>query len=331
MLDTEKWARVPRARIESKLRQIFPAGEIYVISDDEWLTLAGGYYGFQCMPLTDAAKLPGGANVALFMRHSLVSVEVRRLFADSRVLYVPIGSFDPNLEVALYSQRLTMMTDFAAALDQSVYWVNSLTVEPGPLVFSDGPGPDDDGPRTLLTCSLSDELSADVWLRPRIEEGEWVSIGTMCEVSMTAPSFTDWGGFTIDGTAVASGVLVAEDARHPDSAGARFSAARKLREELTARAPIRLRLEDGVLTSVQAGGEDFTKAVLEVTNPEYGLHTVELGIGTNLGVRPHVDWRVNSQLNEGAGALHLGYGEGISGAHMDFVIAHGGHRFGPAS
>jgi hypothetical protein len=43
-------------------------------------------------------------------------------------------------------------------------------------------------------------------------------------------------------------------------------------------------------------------------------------LGSNPGIAGLVDWSVNSQLNEGVGAVHLGFGEGITGAHMDFVI-----------
>jgi hypothetical protein len=37
--------------------------------------------------------------------------------------------------------------------------------------------------------------------------------------------------------------------------------------------------------------------------------------------------RFNSQLNEGAGPVHLGFGDGMTGAHMDFVVAECTHRF----
>jgi hypothetical protein len=78
---------------------------------------------------------------------------------------------------------------------------------------------------------------------------------------------------------------------------------------------------------VHADGEDFTDAVREATNPQYELHALELGIGTNMGLLPRVDWTYNSQMNEGAGLVHLGVGEGITGAHMDFIVADGEHRF----
>jgi hypothetical protein len=326
MPTTELPAETPDTRLNSNLRQLFPAGDIYLVSDDKNLERAAGRYGLRGVALADAAKLPDGASVVLFLRHELVSVEARRLFEDSRVLFVPVASFDPGLQAALYTQRLTMLTDFAAALNLSKYWVNGLSNEQGQLFFD---GSEDHG-ETHLTCKLDGELNTDVWLKPTIEPGEWVGVGTLCEVSLTPPSLTDWGGYTIDGSAVASGVLVAEDARHPQELDYRFAAARRLQRELTTRGPVTLRFEEGILCLVEAGGEDFTAAVLEATNPDYGLHTIELGIGTNLGVLPHVDWRMNSQLNEGAGTVHLGFGEGITGAHIDFVVAECAHSFDAA-
>lgn len=316
---------------ENKLRQLFGEDEIFLVTDDEWLGLAATYHGMTAVMLSDARNLPAGANVALLLRHTLVTVEIRKMFRDAAVLLVPIASFDPSLEAALYTQKLMMLTDYAETCRGSRYWADSISREPGPLVFS-GPGVNgNDADRTHLVCSLGDDITADAWLECKISAGQWISVGTLCEFSMTAPSSADWcSAFVIDGTAVASGVLVARDARFDEAGDARIQAAQRLQTELAARSPIILHLDGGVLTSVRAGGEDFTDAVRDVTNPEHGLHTLELGIGTNLGVLPHVNWKFNSQLNEGAGAVHLGYGEGITGAHVDFVIAESAHDFQPA-
>ena len=261
-----------------------------------------------------------------------MSSEIRNRFSSARVFTVPIASFDPSLEAALYTQRLTVLTDYAAACRQNRYWADSIKDQAGALVFADeGPGrPGADGRQTHLVCSLADDLSCNSWLEPALEAEQWVSVGTYCEFSMTAPLSTDWcGAFTIDGTAIADGVLVARDARCSDIGDARIRAADQLRSALVARRPITLQLDHGVLTSVTAGGENFTDAVLEATNPEYGLHTIELGIGTNQHVLPHLKWNINSQLNEGAGDVHLGFGEGITGAHMDFIVARADHHFEP--
>src|SRR5262245_40496581 len=106
-----------------KLRQIFPDGEIYAVTDDEWVGIAAGYYGLTNVPLAEAERLPAGANVVLFLRHSLVSVELRRMFRKYRVLTVPIASFDSSLEAALYTQKLTLVTDYLEACQNSRYWI----------------------------------------------------------------------------------------------------------------------------------------------------------------------------------------------------------------
>jgi hypothetical protein len=120
---------------------------------------------------------------------------------------------------------------------------------------------------------------------------------------------------------------VARDRHFSEVGDVRIRAADKLRGELVAAAPITLRLDHGVLTEVSAADRDFTDAVREVTNPEHRLQALELGIGTNQSVLPEVKWQINSQLNEGAGPVHLGFGEGVTGAHMDFIVAESNHRF----
>lgn len=317
---------------QNTLGQVFPEGEIYAVSDCEWLGIAAAYYGLESVPVTDAGKLPPEANVVLLLRNGSVSSDLRKLFPRARVLVVPISSFDPELEAALYTQRLMTVTDYRAACALGRYWVDGLKNQAGPLVFytdeADGCPRDCCGPLlTNLTCTFSDNLSAAAWLEPVLEPGQWVSVGSLCEVSLSTEPHDQPHQFSLDGTAIASGVLVARDRRCTPAGDARITAAAQLRSKLVAAAPITLRLEGGVLTEVRAGGRDFTDAVREVTNPEHGLQALELGIGTNLGVLPEVRWQVNSQLNEGAGPVHLGFGEGVTGAHMDFIVAQSRHRF----
>lgn len=311
-------------RSENTLHQIFPVGDIYAVTDCEWLRIAAEHYGLIGVSVEDSPELPSDASVVLFLRTSLVSPELRKRFPLARVLVVPIASFDPSVEAALYTQKLVTRTDYVAACALGRYWVDAITSQAGPLVFFGGNG----SGHTDLTCSFSEQLSAAAWLEPAIGPGQWVSVGSFCELSFsTPPTPGEPSPFSLDGTATATGVLVARDRRFTAAGEARIKAAERLRRELVAAAPITLRLADGALTEVRASGRDFTDAVREVTNPQHGLQALELGIGTNFSVLPDVSWHINSQLNEGAGPVHLGFGEGVSGAHMDFVVAEGNHRF----
>jgi len=317
-----------RSPLQNNLRMLFPPGDIYAVSDDEWMGVAAAYYGLRPVSLADAENLPPGANVALFLRNELVTVEARKKLRHTRVLVVPIAAFDPSLEAALYTQKLVTLTDYNDVRDQIAYWADSLRTKEGALVFSSPLRGDGAGSGTHLACRLAENLRADAWTDSEIGVGDWISIGSICEFSITAPSAKDWyGAFVIDGRAVASGVLVARDARHTEAGDARIRAADRLRDEMTAKGPVDLRIENGILTSARAGGEDFTGKLLEATNPEYGLHVLELGIGTNQSVLPHISWSVNSQLNEGAGPVHIGFGEGLTGAHIDFIVENAEHEF----
>lgn len=324
----------------STLSQVFPEGEIYSVSDCEWLGMAAEYYGLEDVSLADAAKLPSEANVVLLLRNSQVNSDLRKALASARVLVVPISSFDPALEAALYTQRLVTITDYQAACARGRYWVDNLTNQAGPLVFSAGAtecpeaaGDADHnccccaGPNTHLVCSFSDHLSAAAWLEPVLEPGQWVSVGSLCEVALEIDPHEERHQFSLDGTAVASGVLVARDRHCTPDGDARVRAAAELRRTLVAAAPITLRLDGGVLTEVRAGGQDFTDAVREVTNPDHGFRAIELGLGTNHSVLPEVRWQINSQLNEGAGPVHIGFGDGFTGPHMDFIVRDATHRF----
>jgi hypothetical protein len=316
---------------QNTLPQVFPEGEIYAVSDCERLGIAAENCGLESVSLADAAKLPPEANVVLLIRNRQVSSELRKLFPRAKILIVPISSFDPALDAALYTLRLVTITDYQAACAQGRYWVDNLATADSLVFAADGSGKaEQDGgapPRTDLVCSFSDQLTAAAWLEPVLEPGHWVSVGSLCEVSLRTDPHERPHQFTIEGTAVASGVLVARD-RHCTPAGdARVRAAAELRRELVAAAPITLRLEGGVLTEIRAGGRDYTEVVREVTDPDHGLRAIELGLGTNYNVLPEVRWQVNSQLNEGAGPVHLGFGDGVTGPHMDFIVPDATHRF----
>jgi hypothetical protein len=305
------------------LRQIFPTGDIFLVSDDSDLQQAAAGYDLLGHGLDSAEDLPDASNVVLVLRNEWISRSIRKAFERMKVLIIPLGSFDPALEASLYTLKLAVNSDYGAACEMNQYWAKKMANALGQLVFD---GKDTGG--TSFSCTFGSEIEANAWMRPALDPGDWVSVASYCEFSLAAPSSPDRSSqFTINGTAVASGVLVAQDARSDGEGAERIRQAKELRAELVARGPVVLRLEDGVVTSVVAGGEDFTKAVREATNPDYELRALELGLGANLKLLPQVDWTYNSQMNEGAGAVHIGLGEGITGAHIDFVVAESAHRF----
>lgn len=310
------------------LRQLFPQGDIFAVADDAVLGQAAAERGLIYVPLDRAAELRVGASVILFLQHHMISKQLRLAFKRHSVLVVPIASFDGSPGSARYTLGMTLRTNWVRAADTASYWIEQLRAGTGRVVFGRPVVDSAEAGTMWLVCSLGSALTVDAWPGAAIGPGDWVSVGSCCELAITRqPGQAAEDTFSMDGTAHASGVLAAHDPRCTEAGRKRFEDARQLRAEMARLGTIRLHMKDNVLVGVTAGGRDFTGELLSATNPDHGLQALELGIGTNLEVQPEVDWRVNSQLNEGAGVMHVGFGEGITGAHMDFVVAECDHHF----
>jgi hypothetical protein len=313
------------------LRQLFPQGDIFAVTDDAVLGQAATERGLVYVPLERAEELQAGASVLLLLQHHMVSKQLRRVFRHHSVLVVPIASFDSSASSARYTLEMTLRTDWIRAASMASYWIERLRECAGQVVFSpSGPLAADsaEGGSMRLVCSLASAVTVDAWPRAAIGLGDWVGVGSCIELSITRqPGQSAADTFSMQGTAHASGVLAAFDPRGTEAGRKRYEEARELRAEMAELGTIRLEMKDNVLTGATAGGRDFTRELLSATNPDHGLRAFEFGIGTNLGLRPEIDWRVNSQLNEGAGVMHIGLGEGITGAHVDFVVAECDHHF----
>lgn len=314
-----------------ELRQLFPQGDIFAVTDDAALGQAAAQSGLIHVSLDQAGELPAGASVLLLLQHHMITRQLRLVFRRHSVLLVPIASFDDSPGAARYTLEMALRTNWHRAADVTAYWIKKLTEGARQVVFGplEPPVTDSAEADTMrLVCSLGPALTVDAWPRAAIGPGDWVSIGSCCELAITRrPAQAAEAGFSLDGTAHASCVLAARDPRCTEAGSRRFLAARELRAKMTRLGAIRLEITGNRATAVTAGGRDFTGELLSATNPDHGLEALELGIGTNLAVRPEVDWRLNSQLNEGAGVVHIGFGEGITGAHMDFVVAACDHHF----
>lgn len=306
--------REPMPEGVDNLRALGAGAGVRFVIDDEAVCAELKDQGLEADVWRADLPVVDGDVVVLLLCHQPVSRAVRQQFGPASVLLLPIVSFDADPEAVMYTVRLLLATDFADTCRRNGEWIDLLRSTPAAMLSFSGPNVD-------LNCRLHDELRAHTSLDVAIAKGEWVSVADYCEVSLTAPSQKNWcGAFTIDGVAQAAGVLVAEDSRVTPEGSARIQAAKQLRRELVDSGPVGLVMEQGVLRSVTVGGRDRTAEVLDVTNGDYGLHAVELGLGSNLGVAPLIDWGFNSQMNEGAAKVHLGFGEGITGAHMDFVL-----------
>lgn len=296
------------------IKRLSNGADIVIVCDDRQLCEYLRGEGYPVLRWTPDLVMPDDSTVLLSLCHQDSNPTIRKQFLNAAVLVVPLASFDNDHPPFQYTMDLVLATDYSDTCRRNRDWIQELTdSSDGVFEFT--------GPSTELTCRIRDDIEVSTSTEVVIEPGQWVSVGSYCEVSMVAPSRDDWrGAFTIDGYAQAVGLLAGVDPRATTAGRERARSAQPLRQELASKAPIRLELRDGVLQSVLVDGKERSSDVSRVTNPDYGLQTFELGLGTNPGIADLIDWTVNSQLNEGVGQIHLGFGEGITGAHLDFLI-----------
>lgn len=239
---------------------------------------------------------------------------LRERFRASRVLWGAIGPFDPSLPAARYFAELLLATDLAQAVRHNRDIVWHLLSAPQPFVFS--------GEGNQLTFSMSGE---NLWVSSRtrvlIDRGEHANIGSYTETGVSVNWSAEHEALRVHGTLTIEHVLAARSRDMPAEHSTRYRDAHELLPELKARLPLTVEIADGRIVPGAFG--DIDDELRRVTNPEYAGLITELSFGTNQSIGHLVDWEINSQLNEGADGIHVAWGEGVTGAHLDFVCPRG--------
>lgn len=77
-------------------------------------------------------------------------------------------------------------------------------------------------------------------------------------------------------------------------------------------------VRDNIITSLKTNNEEHIKP-LNLATGARGLRLTEFAIGVNDAIAPTIDYKINSQMNEGIRGVHVAIGDGSSGYHIDFL------------
>lgn len=241
--------------------------------------------------------------------------EWNALFQHSRLLVMPLVSFDPAMETVLYNMELLCHSTFDQATRLNEQWVQRLLDHKDPFIFR--------GEGCEFVCKVEEDVSI---MLPKVEveivPGEWVSVGNYFEVGMIPQPDDIRPAFSVNGTFTVPGVAVAHHRQMHENLLPLVDRAWALFEELR-RAdafPLQLHIENSRVLHVFASGKDIAEELEYLTNKRRERVLTEMAFSTNGGVLPqNVDWSKNSQLNEGAIGIHVALGDGLTGAHVDFI------------
>ena len=160
--------------------------------------------------------------------------------------------------------------------------------------------------------------------RAQLLPGEWEAIGMFFEIAMI-PDNEDFfhPGYVVSGEVDAVGVAIAHHRVMPEQLTHLPKEAWELLGGLlkSDRFPLRVIVENSQLTEARTkDGFEITDALRRFSNPQLELMLVEMAISNNTGLDiGMVNWNINSVMNEGVRGIHFAVGDGVTGAHIDFL------------
>jgi hypothetical protein len=300
-------------------QSVFPDGDVLFVSDQQYVVDFLVSRGLPAEHLAEVTTPPESVVLIGCDYRALGPREqLHELFSNSRVLWVPLVSFDPRPEAGRYSLDLLLSSDLAAAAKGNRDWVSVLRRARRPLKVS--------SERSELTFQVvSDRVVLVTRVEPELAAGEFVSVAEYFEVDVDSsldvtagPDGAGEGTYTADGTFWAEGLCVA---RHSvlDFDAPQLQTARGIAGRVAQAGGILIRVENCHIVSAVCAGTDFAATLADCAG-ENASRLVEFSFGTNTGIVESLDWSVNSQINEGASGIHMGLGDGVTGAHIDFVL-----------
>ncbi|WDZ83609.1 hypothetical protein [Micromonospora cathayae] len=238
---------------------------------------------------------------------------IEQHFGNSAMLVVPVASFCGTEHGARYMLTLLADIDLPRCVDGVQYWLGQLETAPRLRLVGGG---------TDVEVVLGDEVNL---MSPKgniaIQRGEWVSIAQYLEVGLVSAPETQRPHHDMNGTFVAEGFVVAHHRLYADRIGQTAARAWNYLTDLRARnggAPIVVEIRDSRPVSLTCGPESVLDEVLTFVDPNKREFITEFGFAA-IQWPVDVDWSINSQFNEAVGGLHIGLGNGVTGAHIDLV------------
>jgi hypothetical protein len=304
-----------RDGLSRNLKSIFAGERAAVVTDDwrlaEWL--AARYVPaatFDEIAAGDADVPKRALAVPLDWNRVPSRQVLRDKWSATSVLWLPLASFTSDLETAKYSMEMFSEVDVSQSVAMNRRVITRLLMAREEITMT--------GPDTALKIRLPDTLHSVGRTRVALLHDEHSTLGNYFEVGMSPADMA--GGIdtsmSVSGVVRVDSVLVAKHREMRRESASSFGAAEALAAKLRRACPFQVVIEDN---RVVDGFGEWAEAIHALSGPQYQYALTEVAIGTGALPLGRVEWSLNSVLNEGATGIHIGVGNGLNGAHFDFI------------
>ena len=217
-------------------------------------------------------------------------------------LFLPQYFFEASREVAIYNFHRLLETNFNQSLRDRAVWYHRFA-EKETLNF-----------RLMgheLECRLVRPVSLD--LMP--DRPDHLAAARILEVGLEQQTGDKGPAFYLNGTMPVKGLTLGRTQAVPIEW---YIQGRAMLESVARCEKAYCVIKDNRLVSFRVGEVDLARPLIQLAG--FDRETArEFSVGLNQGIREHVDFSCNSQLNEGIQGLHIGYGDGKTGLHIDLI------------
>lgn len=280
-----------------------------VVSDcNEFLESAKGN-GFNTCELLTLTGLPMNSLVFSFShdasRHtfSIAETSTRR-----RAIFCALHVFNPKVDIANYGLNLIMKSNFQLALSNQETLLKKLNGARRFLVEGEGCGG---------ILDLIDDATPFALIGKDLESDYIHSVAEFFEVHYAHMQQQEPCPFSFSGTLFISGILMVLRKPEFDQTGEIRQALEEL-SDLIATSRATLMIENNTIVALKCNDVDYVRLLSNAAGYR-GLALTEFAIGVNDALETEIDYRLNSQLNEGIAGIHVALGDGSSGYHIDFL------------
>ncbi|NWC59592.1 hypothetical protein [Pseudomonas veronii] len=296
-----------------QLQQFFESSDISLLTDSTELARYARDQAIDARLINQQVQMP--ANSVCITLSRAGTDALLRLAArcpSGRTMYTQAHAFDPALASAIYTLELICTSDYRQAMANQETLLELLDdhhrlqlIGPGShgrLEISHGAAP-------YAMIDEDVQAAGNHFIFPLAE---------LLEVHYTHMNPEEPRTFRLDGEFKVAGILAARGYHDPSIPRHVIESLAHLSEQVAIHGATAM-IEGNQLRAFWVEGRDQCALLNQATGPR-ALQLTESAFGVNASIADCIDYRINSQLNEGIEGMHVAVGDGRQGYHIDLLM-----------
>lgn len=269
--------------------------------------------GQECLMYEKGMLLPNNCvNIQTSIEHFLSLKDTVSLSPESRVLTIPLIAFDSSFVCFKYLFHQLQNCNFPNVYSRYKGLMSTFKdVGPKFSVTS--------GTNIQLTCNFNDKVSFSYPKSIKISKGKIRSVAEYFEVNFNHLYPELSSPFNLNGEFRFSSCLHAIHPSINNISNNQMKCAKKLFKDIYQSNNCSMIIENNNAKSFKIDNIERVDDVITIAGNSRKSNVTEFAFGLNSDIYENIIWSYNSQINEGCSGIHLGFGDGKTGIHMDFI------------